>query len=152
MRTAVLADTHGLLRASVLRRLVGFDAILHAGDVGKLEILDQLASIAPTYAVRGNVDHGLLAERLPASETVQCAGHLVHIVHDITMLDLDPRKAGLRLVVYGHSHQPHFEEKGGVAFLNPGSIGPRRFRLPIRFAALSWESTGFALEWIDLSD
>jgi putative phosphoesterase len=130
----VISDTHGLLRPQALEALRGCDLIIHAGDVGKPEILDPLRALAPLYVVRGNVDHGDWADRLPMTVTVHAGGHMLHVVHNIADLDLDPSAAGFAAVIYGHSHQPSIETRDGVLFLNPGSAGPRRFNLPISLA------------------
>jgi uncharacterized protein len=130
----VISDTHGLLRPQALDALRGCDLIIHAGDVGKPEILQPLRTLAPTYAVRGNVDHGDWADRLPMTATVHAGAHMLHVLHNIAELDLDPSAAGFAAVIYGHSHQPSIETRDGVLYLNPGSAGPRRFSLPISLA------------------
>lgn len=130
----MVSDTHGLLRPEALRALAGADLIVHAGDVGGEGILDRLRAIAPVRAVRGNVDHGPWAEGLPADDVVEVGGIRLYVLHDLGALDLDPAAAGFSAVVTGHSHQPKIETRRGVLFLNPGSIGPRRFSLPVSFA------------------
>ena len=132
----VISDTHGLLRPEAARALQGVDRIIHAGDVGKPEIPEDLGRIAPLSAVRGNVDRGEWARALPQSEVVEAGGVWIYVLHDISELDLDPLAAGFRAVIYGHSHKPEIYEKGGVLFLNPGSAGPRRFKLPVTIAVL----------------
>jgi uncharacterized protein len=132
----VISDTHGLLRSEALRALRGSDRILHAGDVGAPEILDALAQIAPVTAVRGNVDTEPWALSLPETEVVDVAGVSIYMLHDLGQLDLKPQAAGFRVVVYGHSHQPKIEEKNGVLYFNPGSAGPRRFKLPVSVGKL----------------
>jgi hypothetical protein len=127
----VISDTHGLLRPQAVDALRGSDLIIHAGDVGTPDILDALRAIAPVFAVRGNIDRGAWAERLPMIELVEAGGRLVHVLHNIAELDVDPATAGFAAVVYGHSHQPAIETRDGVLFFNPGSAGPRRFKLPI---------------------
>ena len=136
MKIGVISDTHGLLRPEVLERLAGSDHIIHAGDIGKPEIIPRLQAIAPTTAITGNVDTGAWAEAYPGEATVQLAGRLIHVLHDIHELDLDPAKCGIEVVVSGHSHRPRIETIAGVLYLNPGSVGPRRFRLPIAMATL----------------
>lgn len=131
MRIGVLSDTHGLLRPEVLPLLAGSDHILHLGDVGDIEILGELARIAPVTAIRGNVDtHGPCA-RLPATEVVTLAGRDFYLIHDRNQLDLNPAAAGFAAVLYGHSHKPAIEWRKDVLYFNPGSCGPRRFQLPI---------------------
>jgi len=130
----VISDTHGLLRPQAVAALRGCDLIIHAGDVGKPEVLDRLREIAPTFAVRGNVDGGPWAERLPDTDIVEVGEALFYVVHNIADLDLDPPTAGFAAVVFGHSHQPAIETRDGVLYLNPGAAGPRRFKLPVSLA------------------
>jgi uncharacterized protein len=132
----VISDTHGLLRPEALAALAGSDLIVHAGDVGDPAILDRLRAVAPVFAVRGNVDTGAWALRLPPRETIEAGGRLIYVRHDIGELDLDPREAGFAAVVYGHSHRPSVETRDGVVYLNPGSAGPRRFTLPVTLARM----------------
>lgn len=135
-RIGVISDTHGLLRPEAMTALQGCDAILHAGDIGSADILAQLATIAPTTAVRGNNDKGDWARSLAETEWVEIDGVLIHLLHDIADLDVDPQVAGIRVIVSGHSHRPHIEERSGILHLNPGSAGPRRFKLPISLSIL----------------
>lgn len=130
-RIGLISDTHGLLRPEVLDYLAGVDHIVHAGDIGGAFILEALAAIAPVTAVRGNNDHGPWAQALPERVTVQLAGVCLHVVHDLAELNLDPTWDAAQVVVTGHSHQPRVHEEAGRLFVNPGSAGPRRFRLPI---------------------
>jgi putative phosphoesterase len=134
MLVGVISDTHGLLRDEALAAFKGVDHILHAGDVGDAGILAALAEIAPVTAIRGNVDmYGACAELNP-TEAVELGGKLFYLVHSVHDLDIDPVAAKVDVVVSGHSHQPGFESRGGVLYLNPGSAGPRRFKLPISLA------------------
>ena len=133
----LIADTHGLLRNDALDALQGVEGILHAGDVGEPGLLQRLARIAPVTAVRGNVDRGPWAEALPETAEVECGGVWVHMRHILADLDLDPRAAGFGVVITGHSHRPLVEERGGVLFVNPGSAGPRRFKLPVTVARMT---------------
>jgi len=135
-RIGVISDTHGLLRPEARNKLLGCDLIVHAGDIGNPSILEDLRRIAEV-AVRGNVDTGHWADDLPEIEYVTVEDRQLCIIHDIETLDLDPVAAGLNVVVYGHSHKPAVDWKDGVLYLNPGSIGPRRFRLPVSMAILS---------------
>jgi putative phosphoesterase len=137
----VVADTHGLLRPKVLEALQGSHVIVHAGDVGRPEILDALREIAPVHAVRGNVDRGGWAQALPSTEVVQAGDALLYVLHDVGELDLDPVAAGFHAVIFGHSHRPGTEIRNGVLFLNPGSAGPRRFRLPVTVAKIAVQGT-----------
>jgi putative phosphoesterase len=134
MRVGVISDTHGLLRPAALKALQGAQYILHAGDVGDPAILDALRAIAPVTAIRGNIDEGGKDQHLPTAELVELGGHNIYMLHDVKKLDLNPDAAGISAVVFGHSHQPLIEWRRGVLFLNPGSAGPRRFKLPVTIA------------------
>ncbi len=136
MILGVISDTHGLLRPEVVEALRGSDLILHAGEIGAREILDALSRIAPVTAVRGNVDTASWARKLPSTEVVEVGGVSLYLLHDLARIDLKPEAAGFRAVVYGHSHQPKVEEKAGVLYFNPGSAGPRRFKLPVSLGRL----------------
>ena len=109
----------------------GSEHIIHAGDVGAPEILDQLSAIAPVTAVRGNIDNSAWARRLPETDVVELGGALIYVLHDLALIDLRPEAAGFRVVIYGHSHVPKQELRNGVLYFNPGSAGPRRFKLPV---------------------
>lgn len=123
-----------------MEALRGVEHILHAGDVGDPAILDRLREIVPLTAIRGNIDRQGVCAELPATEAVELAGTLVYLVHSARDLDLDPRAAGIAVVVSGHSHQAQVQTRNGVMYLNPGSAGPRRFRLPITLALLQLEA------------
>jgi uncharacterized protein len=133
----VISDTHGLLRPEALEALAGVDAIVHAGDIGAPEIIDRLQQIAPVHAVRGNVDRAFWADEYSPTEIVELDGQSLYVLHDLQTLDLDPAAAGFRAVISGHSHNPAVSEQRGVVYLNPGSAGPRRLRLPISLARLT---------------
>jgi putative phosphoesterase len=130
-RVGLISDTHGLLRPEALAFLAGSDHIVHAGDVGDERILEALAAIAPVTAIRGNVDTGPWAGRLPETTCVTIAGVRLYVLHDLNALTVDPRAARVRVILSGHSHKPVIAERHGVLYVNPGSAGPRRFRLPI---------------------
>jgi putative phosphoesterase len=130
----IISDTHGLLRREAVAALRGSDMIIHAGDVGNPDVVKGLAAIAPTHVVRGNIDIGSWAARLPMTERVDVGERRFFVLHQISQLELDPADAGFAAVVFGHSHQPLIETRAGVLFLNPGSAGPRRFKLPITVA------------------
>ena len=132
----VISDTHGLLRPEAVAALRGSDLIIHAGDVGDPAILSELGKIAPVHAVRGNVDTEPWAESLPETEIVEIGEVMIYVLHDRNRLDLTPAAAGFAAVISGHSHQPAQESVDGVLYLNPGSAGPRRFRLPISIGQL----------------
>jgi uncharacterized protein len=150
MVIGVISDTHGLLRPEALTALRGVEHVLHAGDVGGPELLAALARIAPVTAVRGNVDIEPWAEALPQTEFVEFDGASIYMLHDLAQLDLKPEAAGVRVVVYGHSHQPKIEEKNGVLYVNPGSAGPRRFQLPISLGKLEIANGKVRAELIEL--
>lgn len=139
-RIGVISDTHGLLRPEAITALQGCDAILHAGDIGAAEILAQLATLAPTTAVRGNNDKGAWATDIPEREWIEIDDVLVHLLHDIADLDVDPAASGIQVIVTGHSHRPLIEQRTGILHLNPGSAGPRRFKLPVTVAVLEIEA------------
>jgi putative phosphoesterase len=133
----VISDTHGLLRPQAVAALQGSALIIHAGDVGRPEILDELRRIAPVVAVRGNVDTGVWPGRLPQSEMVEHEGMRLYVLHILEELDLDPPTARFHAVITGHTHRPKTETRDGVLYFNPGSAGPRRFDLPVSVGRLS---------------
>ncbi len=151
MRIGVISDTHGLLRPQAVDALQGVDLIIHAGDVGSQEILDNLGEIAPVWAVRGNTDRGEWARRLPLSEMVAAGEVQLYLLHDLHTLDLEPQAAGFAAVIFGHSHRPHLEKKNGVLYLNPGSAGPRRFTLPVTLALLQVQGQTLQTEFVTLT-
>jgi uncharacterized protein len=136
MRIGVISDTHGLLRPEAIDALAGVEHILHAGDVGGIEILERLRKMAPVTAIRGNVDGFGPCAALPETEVVELGGVFVYMLHDLHALDLDPVAAGMAAVISGHSHQPKIEERKGVLYFNPGSAGPKRFSLPVSLGFL----------------
>jgi putative phosphoesterase len=150
LTVGVISDTHGLLRPEVVAALAGVDQILHAGDVGTPDILARLKTLAPTAAVRGNVDHGVWATALPMTEVVRLGTLDVYMLHDLATLDVDPVAGGFAAVISGHSHQPKAEWKRGVFYLNPGSAGPRRFSLPVTLSILRVDGVTLTHERIDL--
>jgi uncharacterized protein len=146
----VISDTHGLLRPEAIEALTGSDLILHAGDIGKPEILEELNTIAPVVAVRGNNDTGDWAQTIPESETITVENVSIHLLHIAKDLRLDPKTAGVQVVISGHSHKPSLEEREGILFLNPGSAGPRRFKLPISVACLYVKDKTVQAQVVDL--
>lgn len=136
IRIGVISDTHGLIRMPALAALRGVAHIIHAGDIGKPEVLQALQALAPVSAVRGNNDQHAWADTIPDSLTVEFEGHSVFVLHDLKELKADPIREGWRVVISGHSHRPSVREEAGVLYLNPGSAGPRRFKLPISVALL----------------
>ena len=137
MIVGVISDTHGLLRTEAFAALRGSDYIIHAGDVGDPAILDKLAEIAPVTAVRGNVDHGSWAQKIPATNLLEVGEVSIYVLHSIQELDVKPEAAKFAAVIYGHSHVPKQEMKNGVLYFNPGSAGPRRFKLPVSWGRLT---------------
>jgi putative phosphoesterase len=133
----VISDTHGLLRPEAVAALTGVERIVHAGDIGSPDVLTQLERVAPVVAVRGNNDRDAWATAIPQTEVLEIGGVSLYVLHDLHELDLDPRAAGFAAVIAGHSHQPRLDERDGVLYLNPGSAGPRRFKLPISLARLT---------------
>ena len=150
VRVGLISDTHGLLRAEVIAFFRGCDHIIHAGDIGGQNILQELSSIAPVTAVRGNNDKGSWAEALPHTELVRFEQVFVYVIHDLAQLDLDPQAAGITVVVSGHSHQPQIRESDGILSINPGSAGPRRFKLPVAVAELDIAGTSATARIVEL--
>ena len=132
----VVSDTHGLVRPQTLDAVRGAELIIHAGDIGKPTVLEALERVAPVAAIRGNVDREAWAAQLPDTRLVEVAGRRLYVIHDLKSMDLDPAAAGIDVVIGGHSHKPAILWKTGVLYLNPGSCGPRRFRLPVSAARL----------------
>jgi putative phosphoesterase len=148
-RIGIISDTHGLLRHEAERGLTGVDHIIHAGDIGRPEIVDALRRIAPVTAIRGNVDNGEWAAEYPDTNLVRLAGKSIYVLHDLKTLQPN-LGAGIDVIVSGHSHVPKIDTVGGVLYLNPGSAGPRRFKLPIALATLEVTSEGMRPEIHDL--
>ena len=146
----VISDTHGLLRPEAISALRGADMIIHAGDVGNPEVIEELRGVAPTFVVRGNIDKAHWADALPMTEVIEVGERLFYVLHEISQLDFDPAAAGFAAVVFGHSHAPSIEIREGVLFLNPGSAGPRRFKLPVAVARVSVSGQRIVPEIIEL--
>jgi putative phosphoesterase len=146
----LISDTHGLLRPEAVTALEGCELIIHAGDVGKPEILEKLRAIAPVIAVRGNVDRGEWAAQLPETAVVEAQSVRIYVLHDVHELDLDPAAAGFGIVVSGHSHKASRDDRGGVMYVNPGAAGPRRFRLPITVARLDLRQSPWEVKFVEL--
>jgi putative phosphoesterase len=151
MILGLISDTHGLLRDSAIRAMNGADLIVHAGDVGKQEILVALKKIAPVVVVRGNVDTDAWAAGLPATVETEAGNARIYVLHNLNDLKIDAAAAGISIVVSGHSHKPVQTVSNGVLFVNPGSAGPRRFQLPITVARLDLGRTPWSVEFIDIS-
>jgi putative phosphoesterase len=139
-----------LLRPEALQALRGSEHIIHAGDVGAPEILDELAAIAPVTAIRGNVDKGAWARKLPETEAVEIGGISIYVLHDLARLDLKPEAAGFKVVISGHNHVPKQETRNGVLYFNPGSAGPRRFKLPVTIGKFVVEGGNVRAEIISI--
>jgi len=146
----VISDTHGLMRPQAVAALRGVGMIIHAGDVGNPDVIKELSGIAPTHVVRGNIDTGSWAARLPMTELVDVGARRFYVLHQVSQLDLDPADMGFAAVVFGHSHQPLIETRAGVLFLNPGSAGPRRFKLPITVARVGVTGAHMRPEIVEL--
>lgn len=134
MRVGVISDTHGLIRPEAIGALLGSDVIIHAGDIGKADVIERLREVAPTFAVRGNNDTGPWAAAFPVSQVVEVGEVSFYVLHEVSRLDLEPAAAGFAAVVSGHSHRPSIQFRQGILYLNPGSAGPRRFTLPVTVA------------------
>jgi len=147
----VISDTHGLLRPEALLALRGSEHIIHAGDVGAPEILEKLANLAPLTAIGGNVDKGAWARTLAENEVIEIVGISIYVVHDLAQLELKPEAAGFQVVISGHSHIPKQEMRNGVLYFNPGSAGPRRFKLPVTVGRLIVERGSVRGEIIPIS-
>jgi putative phosphoesterase len=147
----VISDTHGLLRPEAIEALRGSEHIIHAGDVGSPEILEKLSRIAPVIAVRGNIDKAAWSRRLPETQVLELGGVSIYVLHDLAQLDLKPKAAGFSVVVSGHSHVPKQETRDGVLYFNPGSAGPRRFKLPVSLGRLVVEAGSVRGELLQLS-
>jgi putative phosphoesterase len=142
----VISDTHSLVRPEVITAFSGVGLIIHAGDIGDADVLEQLGAVAPVIAVRGNNDRGDWARHLPETEAVEIMGRRFYLLHDLRELGLDPAAAGFRGVISGHSHRPLIEEKSGVLFINPGSAGPKRFKLPVSIGFIRIDGTDLRAE------
>lgn len=151
MRIGLISDTHGLLRPEAVAALQGCAQIIHAGDIGKPQVLDGLRAIAPLEAIRGNIDMADWAQVLPERLDLRIGGLTLHVLHDLKQLDIDPLAAGVDVVIAGHSHKPKVERRDGVLYVNPGSAGPRRFSLPISLALLELNDGQAQVELISLS-
>ena len=152
LRVGLLSDTHGLLRPEARAFLVGCDYIIHGGDVGGSEILEELALMAPLIAVRGNNDTQPWAARLRRTELIRLGGVFLYLIHNLEELDIDPGAAGVKVVVSGHSHKPKIEEREGILYVNPGSCGPRRFKLPISVGEIIVSGSAVKARIVDLSE
>jgi len=148
----LISDTHGLLRKEAVDALRGSDLIIHAGDVGKPEILEELRKIAPVVAVRGNVDTQPWALGLPETAVAEAGAALIYVLHNVNALDLNPRASGFHIVVSGHSHKQGKTEREGVLYVNPGSAGPRRFQLPVTVARLRMGQVPCEVEFVNLEE
>jgi hypothetical protein len=144
----LISDTHGLVRPEVAAALAGVCRIVHAGDIGKPEVLGALSAIAPVTAVRGNVDHGPWTAALPADAAVSVNGHGIYVLHNLNDLEIASKAAGITAVIYGHTHEPLIEDRGGVLYINPGSAGPRRFSLPISIGFLRLAENAAPVAWL----
>lgn len=152
LRIGLISDTHGLLRPEALAFLRGSDHIVHAGDIGNQDILQKLSAIAPVTSVRGNNDKDAWAEAIPETQLMKFGKTFVYVLHDLAQLDIDPKAAGVDVVVSGHSHRPVVEKRDDVLFVNPGSAGPRRFKLPIAVGELVIANGSITPRIVELGD
>jgi len=149
-RVGLISDTHGLLRPEAIAFLRGSDFIVHAGDIGDPGVLKELEALAPVTAVRGNNDKGAWAQGIAETEVLQIGELFIYVLHNLAELDLDPVAAGFQVVVSGHSHHPLIERRDGVLYVNPGSSGPRRFKLPVAVAELQVASQSVKAKLVEL--
>lgn len=146
----IISDTHGLVRPEAIAALQGCELIVHAGDIGKPQVLEELRQVAPVIAIRGNIDRDPWAESLRDVELFEHHKHYFYVLHDINQLDLDPTAAGIDVIIAGHSHQPKNEQKDGILYFNPGSAGPGRFKLPVSVGKIYFDEHRFYAEFITL--
>jgi putative phosphoesterase len=151
MWIGIISDTHSLLRPEAIKRLAGVDHIIHAGDIGAPEVIKGLQRIAPITAVRGNVDAGEWAKNYPDTELVVLGGRTLYVLHNLNEIKLDPAASGFDVVISGHSHRPKIEKKNGVLYVNPGSAGPRRFKLPIAVATLEFSDRALLPQILEIA-
>jgi uncharacterized protein len=151
LRVGLISDTHGLLRPEARAFAGSSDYIIHGGDIGSASILDELAALAPLTAVKGNNDRGAWAAHLPETELVRVGGVFIFVIHDLAQLDKAALAAKAQVIVSGHSHKPHVELRDGVLYINPGSCGPRRFRLPLSVGEIRVEGTKVRARTLELS-
>lgn len=145
-RIGVISDTHGLLRPEAVTCLQGSALIIHAGDIGSAQVIAELEALCPVCAIRGNVDRGAWAKAFPEHAEVEVAGTRIYVLHNLKALDFDPAACGYGVVISGHSHVPKAYREDGVLYVNPGSAGPRRFRLPVAVATLDLSTRRAAAE------
>lgn len=150
-RIGLISDTHGLVRPQALDALQGVDLIIHAGDIGTPEVIKELEAIAPVIAIKGNNDRGAWAKRLPETTSIKAAGAILYVIHDVKELAFNPAARGFHAVISGHSHKPSITHRDGILFVNPGSAGPRRFRLPVAVGQLFVQDTQIAGRIIELA-
>jgi len=151
IRVGLISDTHGLLRPQAVAALEGCAHIVHGGDIGHAGILDALRAIAPLTVVRGNNDRGAWADGIPETASLDLGAVRIHVIHDLSQLAPGLAAAGVRVVVSGHSHRPKVEERGGILYVNPGSAGPRRFRLPVTVAELAVDGASATARIVELA-
>ena len=146
----VISDTHGIIRPEAVKALEKCELILHAGDIGSVHVIDMLRKITPVVAVRGNCDRGTCADIFGRTEVGEIGGHYFYLIHDLNRMDIEPKTAGINIVINGHTHEPNQYRQDGVLYLNPGSAGPRRFSLPISLALLKISGETMEAEFVEL--
>lgn len=149
-KIGVISDTHGLMREEVLNVLLGCDLIIHAGDIGSIAIIETLNSIGPVRAVRGNIDKDEWCYSFPTTDGIEIDNKFLYVLHNLEELNIDPKAAGFNIVISGHSHKPLKSEKDDIIYLNPGSVGPRRFNLPISMAIIELENENIDIHYINI--
>ena len=152
VRVGLISDTHGMLRAEAIAFLRGSEFIIHAGDIGAREVLQTLSAIAPVTAVRGNNDRDRWAADIPETAVLAVGAMRIYVLHDLAGLAMEPSASDIQVVVSGHSHKPRSEQRDGVLYINPGSAGPRRFRLPISIAELQVSGRSVKPRVVELQD
>jgi putative phosphoesterase len=150
LRVGLISDTHGLLRPEARAFAGSCDYIIHGGDIGSAAILDELSALAPLTAVKGNNDRQGWAAHLPQTEMIRVGGVFIYVIHDISQLDIEPRAAGVHVIVSGHSHKPLIELRDGILYVNPGSCGPRRFNLPLSVGEIRVDGTKVRARTVEL--
>ena len=148
----LISDTHGVIKEGVIKALKNCDLIIHAGDIGSINVIDSLRKIAPVYAIRGNIDKGEWAKQISKTKIIKVDNIVIYVIHNIKEMDIDPKKAGFDIVVYGHSHKHSKHMEDDILYINPGGSGRKRFSLPLTVALLHIHEDEKKVEFIDLEN